>query len=57
MDRYIKLEVQNGANIGLDLCADANNTPIKIVSGSQEYDISVGLHGQILLTMPQGRIL
>ncbi len=42
MDRYIKLNVQNGATIKLDLWANANNTPVKIVSGTNEFNPTVG---------------
>ncbi len=39
MDNYITLTVENGEDIKLDLAANADNTPIKIVSGSKEYNI------------------
>ncbi len=42
MDRYITLTVKNGQSISLVLAADANATPIKIVSGDNTYDITVG---------------
>ncbi len=42
MNRYITLTVTNGADIYLDLAADANNTPVKIVSGTNTYNVSVG---------------
>ncbi len=42
MSRYITLTVKSGVNIKLDLTADADNTPIKIVSGSKEYNLTVG---------------
>ncbi len=41
MDRYMTLSVQKGGRILLRLAADANNTPIKIVSGDTTYNISV----------------
>ncbi len=41
MERYITLTVKNGANIRLALWADAYDTPVKIMSGSQTYDITV----------------
>ncbi len=40
-DRYITLTVENNQDVGLDLWADVNDTPIKIVSGSQVYNITV----------------
>ncbi len=42
MYRYITLDVQNGADIELELWADVDNTPISIVSGS-EHNITVGV--------------
>ncbi len=42
MNRYITLTVQSGTSIRLGLAADVENTPIKIESGDQVYDISVG---------------
>ncbi len=42
MDRYIKLTVQEGENIGVGLVADTYNTPVKIVSGNEVYNITVG---------------
>ncbi len=42
MSRYIKLTVKEGADIKLDLWADATGTPVKIVSGNQEKIITVG---------------
>ena len=41
MSRYITLTVKNGEAIKLDLCATANITPIRIVSGSNTQDIIV----------------
>ncbi|PID95541.1 MAG: hypothetical protein CSA94_01055 [Bacteroidetes bacterium] len=41
MDRYITLTVQQDEEISLDLLADAENTPIKIESGDQTYNITV----------------
>ncbi len=41
MNRYITLTVQQGQNIKLGLTADADNTPVKIVSGNQVYNITV----------------
>ena len=41
MDSYITLTVENGEAIKLDLCAAANITPIRIVSGSNTQDIIV----------------
>ncbi len=40
MSRYITLFVGQGQGIALSFAADANNTPIKIVSGIQEYNIT-----------------
>ena len=42
MSRYITLTVKEGADIKLDLRADAAGTPVKIVSGNQEKTITVG---------------
>jgi len=42
MNRYIVLTVKEGADILLDICADADNTSIKIVSGNNERIITVG---------------
>ncbi len=42
MDRYITLTVQQGEKISLDLFANADDTPIKIKSGDQEYKLTVG---------------
>ena len=42
MSRYITLTVEKGADILLDIAADAANTPIKIVSGDKEQTITVG---------------
>ena len=42
MSRYITLTVTNGAAIKLDLKAAATNTPVRIVSGSNTQDITVG---------------
>lgn len=44
MTRYITLKVTNGADIVLNLAADVNNTPVKIVSGDQEYDMTLNAH-------------
>lgn len=37
MNRYITLTVQDGVNVSIETSADANGTPLKIVSGSKEY--------------------
>ena len=42
MNSYITLTVTNGAAIKLDFMAVATNTPIRIVSGSNTQDITVG---------------
>ena len=42
MSRYITLTVTDGAAIKLDLKAAATNTPVRIVSGSNTQDITVG---------------
>ena len=42
MSRYITLTVENGEPISLDFWAAANVTPIRIVSGSNTQDITVG---------------
>ena len=42
MDSYITLTVTDGAAIRLDLQAAAEGTPIRIVSGSNTQDITVG---------------
>ncbi len=41
MERYITIGVKNGAKINLDLFADKNNTPVRIVSGNKVYNIQV----------------
>ncbi len=41
MDCYITLNVVEGEDIGLLLVADFDSIPIKIVSGSQEYDVEI----------------
>ena len=42
MDSYITLTVKSGEAIKLDLKAAATNTPVRIVSGSNTQDITVG---------------
>ena len=42
MSRYITLTVGNGAAIKLDFKAAADGTPVRIVSGSNTQDITVG---------------
>ena len=42
MSRYITLTVTNGAAIKLDFMAAAAATPVRIVSGSNTQDITVG---------------
>ena len=42
MNRYITLTVTDGAAIKLDFQAAANGTPVRIVSGSNTQDITVG---------------
>jgi len=42
MSRYINLTVANGAVIKLDFMAAAEGTPVRIVSGSNTQDITVG---------------
>ena len=42
MSSYITLTVTNGAAIKLDLLAAADGTPVRIVSGSNTQDITVG---------------
>ena len=42
MSRYITLTVKNGEAIKLDLWAAAAGTPVRIVSGSNTQDITVG---------------
>ncbi len=44
MDRYITLTVTNGEDISLDLAADAANTPVKIVSGDEVHDVTIGIN-------------
>ncbi len=41
MERYITITVESGAEIKLDLKADADNTPIRIVSGSLDTTLIV----------------
>ena len=42
MSRYITLTVNDGAHISLRFCAAAEGTPVRIVSGSNTQDITVG---------------
>ena len=42
MSRYITLTVKNGKKINLDFKAAAEGTPVRIVSGSNTQDITVG---------------
>ncbi len=42
MSRYITLTVKNGADIKIRISADADNTPVKIVSGSSDTTLTVG---------------
>ena len=42
MDSYITLTVKSGEDIKLDFKAAATNTPVRIVSGSNTQDITVG---------------
>ena len=42
MNSYITLTVTDGAAIKLDFMADADGTPVRIVSGSNTQDITVG---------------
>ncbi len=42
MNRYITLTVVDGADIKFKLAADADGTPVQIVSGTNTYDITVG---------------
>ena len=42
MSRYITLTVKSGEAISLDFWATANHTPIRIVSGSNTQDVTVG---------------
>ncbi|PIE79081.1 MAG: internalin [Candidatus Delongbacteria bacterium] len=42
MDRYITLTVTNGEDIRIELAADASNTPVKIVSGDEVSNVTVG---------------
>ncbi|MDD2635373.1 MAG: T9SS type A sorting domain-containing protein [Bacteroidales bacterium] len=41
-ERYISIMVQSGQNIELNFASSVANTPVKIISGTQEYNISVG---------------
>lgn len=42
MSRYITLTVKQGAEITLNFAAEADNTPVRVVSGSTDKTISVG---------------
>ena len=42
MDRYITLTVKQGAAVLINMASNAKGTPIKIVSGSEEWNITVG---------------
>jgi len=42
MSSYITLTVNDGAHISLRFCAAADGTPVRIVSGSNTQDITVG---------------
>lgn len=44
MDRYITLTVLQGQNIELDFGADVNNTDIRIVSGTTDATITIGMN-------------
>ena len=41
MDRYITLTVKQGAAVLINMASNAKGTPIKIVSGSEEWNITV----------------
>ena len=43
MERYITLTVKKGAKIEIDFAADEENTPVKIVSGTTDQTITVGV--------------
>ncbi len=47
MDRYITLTVTNGENIRLKFQAASNNVPIKIISGNQEYSLTIDTSGTV----------
>ncbi len=42
MSRYITLTIKSGQNIKFSMAADADGTTVKIVSGSQTYNTTVG---------------
>ena len=42
MSRYVTLNVTKNEKASLSLTADADNTPVKIVSGSQEKTVTIG---------------
>ncbi len=41
MNSYITLTVTEGSHISLRFASDVYNTPVKIVSGDQEYNITI----------------
>ena len=43
MERYITFAVKKGAKIEIDFAADEENTPVKIVSGTTDQTITVGV--------------
>ena len=43
MERYITFTVKKGAKIEIDFAADEENTPVKIVSGTTDQTITVGV--------------
>jgi len=43
MERYITFTVRKGAKIEIDFAADEENTPVKIVSGTTDQTITVGV--------------
>ena len=43
MERYITFTVRTGAKIEIDFAADEENTPVKIVSGTTDQTITVGV--------------
>ena len=42
MSRYITLTVKQGTTVHFDIWADAPNTPIKVISGDKEREITAG---------------
>ncbi len=54
MERYITITAEKGATIKLKLLADANNTPVQIVSGNEILNITAGSDWSIAYNIKAG---